>query len=123
MKKLMPSEGLRLGCSSGSTRCVIAKNYVLGQPGGGYEKPRGASQLLGEDYVRYSSILASVDGDAYLLFLGAVGEGGHQLPHGLAAVGQAARVEAAAYQDAAGGVGGAVTRVDADALEVGDVLQ
>ena len=35
MKKLMPSEGLRLGCSSGSTRCVIAKNYVLGQPGGG----------------------------------------------------------------------------------------
>ena len=34
MKKLMPSEGLRLGCSSGSTRCVIAKNYVLGQPGG-----------------------------------------------------------------------------------------
>ena len=49
---------------------------------GGYEKPRGASQLLGEGYVRYSSILASVDGDAYLLFLGAVGEGGHQLPHG-----------------------------------------
>ena len=46
---------------------------------GGYEKPRGASQLLGEGYVRYSSILASVDGDAYLLFLGAVGEGGHQL--------------------------------------------
>lgn len=36
MKKLMPSEGLRLGCSSGSTRCVIAKNYVLGQPGGGW---------------------------------------------------------------------------------------
>ena len=36
MKKLMPSEGLRLGCSSGSTRCVIAKNYVLGQPGGGF---------------------------------------------------------------------------------------
>lgn len=35
MKKLMPSEGLRLGCSSGSTRCVIAKNYVLGQPGEG----------------------------------------------------------------------------------------
>ena len=32
----MPSEGLRLGCSSGSTRCVIAKNYVLGQPGGGW---------------------------------------------------------------------------------------
>ena len=46
---------------------------------GGYEKPRGASQQLGEGYVRYSSILASVDGDAYLLFLGAVGEGGHQL--------------------------------------------
>ena len=43
---------------------------------GGYEKARGASQQLGEDYVRYSSILASVDGDAYLLFLGAVGEGG-----------------------------------------------
>ena len=54
---------------------------------GGYEKPRGASQQLGEDYVQYSSIFASVDGDAYLLFLGAVGEGGHQLPHGLAAVG------------------------------------
>ena len=53
----------------------------------GYEKPRGASQRLGEGYVRYSSIVASVDGDAYLLFLGAVGEGGHQLPHGLAAVG------------------------------------
>ena len=46
---------------------------------GEYEKPRGASQQLGEGYVRYSSILASVDGDAYLLFLGAVGEGGHQL--------------------------------------------
>ena len=40
MKKLMPSEGLRLGCSSGSTRCVIAKNYVLGQPGGGYSAMR-----------------------------------------------------------------------------------
>ena len=64
---------------------------------GGYEKPRGASQLLGEDYVRYSSILASVDGDAYLLFLGTVGEGGHQLPHGLAAVGQAAGGGLAAY--------------------------
>ena len=25
-----------MGCSSGSTRCVIAKNYVLGQPGGGW---------------------------------------------------------------------------------------
>ena len=55
--------------------------------GGGYEKPRGASQLLGEGYVRYSSIVASVDGDAYLLFLGTVREGGHQLPHGLSAVG------------------------------------
>ena len=56
---------------------------------GGYEKPRGASQQLGEGYVWYNSILASVDGDAYLLFLGAVGEGGHQLALGLAAVGQA----------------------------------
>ena len=91
--------------------------------GGGYEKPRGASQQLGEDYVRYSSILASVDGDAYLLFLGAVGEGCHQLPHGLAAVGQEAGGGLAAYQDAAGGVGGGVAGVDADALEVGDVLQ
>ena len=36
----MPSEGLRLGCSSGSTRCVIAKNYVLGQPGGGKRERR-----------------------------------------------------------------------------------
>ena len=54
---------------------------------GGYEKNRGASQQLGEGYVRYSSMFASVDGDAYLLFLGTVGEGGHQLPHGLAAVG------------------------------------
>ena len=48
-------------------------NVKLGDVGGGYEKPRGASQLLGEGYVRYSSIVASVDGDAYLLFLGAVG--------------------------------------------------
>ena len=63
----------------------------------GYEKPRGASQQLGEGYVRYSSILASVDGDAYLLFLGTVGEGGHQLPHGLATVGQAAGGGLAAY--------------------------
>ena len=31
-------------------------------------------------------------------------------------------MEAAAYQDAAGGVGGAVAGVDADALEVGDIL-
>ena len=89
---------------------------------GGYEKPRGASQLLGEGYVWYNSILASVDGDAYLLFLGAVGEGGHQLPHGLATVGQAAGGGLAAYQDAAGGVGGGVAGVDADALEVGDIL-
>ena len=43
MKKLMPSEGLRLGCSSGSTRCVIAKNYVLGQPGGVTFSPSGMS--------------------------------------------------------------------------------
>ena len=87
-----------------------------------YEKPRGASQLLGEGYVRYSSIVASVDGDAYLLFLGTMGEGGHQLPHGLAAVGQAAGGGLAAYQDAAGGVGGGVAGVDADTLEVGDIL-
>ena len=32
-------------------------------------------------------------------------------------------MEAATYQDAAGGVGGAVAGVDADTLEVGDVLQ
>ena len=31
-------------------------------------------------------------------------------------------MEAAAYQDAAGGVGGGVAGVDADALEVGDIL-
>ena len=31
-------------------------------------------------------------------------------------------MEAAAYQDAAGGVGGAVAGVDADTLEVGDIL-
>ena len=73
------------------------KNVKLGY-WGWYEKTRGASQQLGVGYVRYSSIFASVDGDAYLLFLGAVGEGGHQLPHGLATVGQAAGVMASRWR-------------------------
>ena len=64
-----------------------------------------------------------IDGQLHRFISWAVGQGFHQLTQGLAAVGQAAGGGLAAYQDAAGGVGGAVAGVDADTLEVGDVLQ
>ena len=69
----------------------------------------------------FAWLLADAEGHA--LVAGTVAQGGEQLAEGLAAVDEMAGGGATTYQDAAGGVGSAVAGVDADALEVGDILQ